>query len=184
MFKTLISEHQKVVNFFYTNDDVFSYQGQSVSVKCAFTGIARAADSVIREDYPVSVSERYQFEDIDHEIGLTMFMLLAAIGIFDHSVEIFLNNMRNYLGRVSDCEIELSGNFSDENLQGMDKAISRAGEQIAAALREDPNSIAFAMKVANAIGSFDWSGDRLDRAIQKLQEHCKYLRSQHGIMQC
>ncbi len=183
MFKTIISEHQKVVDFFRTNQDVFRYKGQSASVKYAFSGIARAADSVIQDVYPVYNGDPWSNGDLDYEIGLTMFMLLASIGIFEHSVEIFFSNMRSYLGRLRNGEIELSGNFSDENLQGMDTAISRAGEQIAAALREDPESIVFAMKVANAIGSFDWSGDRLDMAIQKLQERCECLRNQQGIFQ-
>ncbi|MCX6894524.1 MAG: 2Fe-2S iron-sulfur cluster-binding protein [Verrucomicrobia bacterium] len=58
-------------------------------------------------------------------------------------------------------------------------AISVAGENIATALRLKPESLAFAMKLSNALGAFDWRGDRLDRTIEKLQSRCDMKRGEN-----
>jgi hypothetical protein len=176
MHKTIISEHKKVVDFFSKNIDIFAYKGQIGSLKYAFTEIAEAVDAKMRAEHPDDLRRTNKELDFNAEIGDTMFMLLASIGIYDGSSEVFLNNMRHYLGRVENGDIELSGAYSDEVTEGVDCAISRAGEHIAAALREKPESIAFAMKVSNAIGSFDWRGDRLDKTIEKLQARCDRKR--------
>ena len=86
--------------------------------------------------------------------------------------------MCRYLGRVENGDIELSGLYSDEVTEGVDAAISRAGENIASALRDNPEGISFAMKVSNAIGAFDWRGERLDKTIAKLQKRCDNKRSE------
>jgi hypothetical protein len=177
MNKTIGSEHKKVMEFLQSNADVFAYKGQLGSLKYAFTEIAEAVDAKMRADHPGDLRRTNKEIDFNAEIGDTMFMLLATIGIYDGSSEIFLNNLRYYLGREADGEIELSGEFSDEITCGIDCAISRAGEHIAAALRDNPESIVFSMKVSNAIGSFDWRGDRLDKTIAKLRARCDSKRS-------
>ncbi len=180
--KTIGSEHKKVVDFYRKNIDVFAYKGQNGSLKYAFTEIAEALDARIRAENPGDLRRTEKETDYHAEIGDTMFMLLASIGIHDDSSEIFLHNMRRYLGRVENGDIELSGLYSDEVTEGVDAAISRAGENIASALRDNPEGISFAMKVSNAIGAFDWRGERLDKTIAKLQKRCDNKRSEFNAV--
>ena len=179
MNKTIVSEHEKVANFFNGNADVFAYKGQLGSLKYAFTEIAEAVDAKIRSESPGDLRRTTKETDFNAEIGDTMFMVLASIGISENSCADFLDHMRHYLGRVTNDNIELNGAYSDEISEGLDFAISVAGENIATALRLKPESLAFAMKLSNALGAFDWRGDRLDRTIEKLQSRCDMKRGEN-----
>ena len=179
MNKTIVSEHGKVAKFFLGNADVFAYKGQLGSLKYAFTEIAEAVDAKIRSESPGDLRRTTKEKDFNAEIGDAMFMLLASIGIAPESCDYFLNHMRHYLGRVTNDDIELNGALSDEINEGVDYAISVSGENIAAALRLNPESLAFAMKLANALGAFDWREDRLDRTIEKLQSRCDNKRGEN-----
>ena len=177
MSKTVGTELKKVVDFFQRNNDVFFYQGQSGSLKYAFTEIAEAVDAKLRNENPEDLRRTKKEIDYNSEIGDTMFMLLASIGIHEYLSNVFLTNAREYLGRSENDDVELTGRYASEITNGVDYALSLAGENIAAGLREDPEGIVFAMKVINAIKVFDWCGDRLDQSINKLQNRCDVKRT-------
>ena len=176
MTKTIGTEHKKVVDFYRKNADVFSFKGNIGSMKYAFTEIAEAVDARMRSENPDDLRRTVKETDYNAEIGDTMFMLLASIGIDGYAHETFMRHICPYYGRNINDDIELPDTYSTEEKEGVDAAISRAGECIASAMREDPETVRFSVKLANALGSFDWSSDRLDRTIEKLQARCDFKR--------
>ena len=183
MVKTISSEHKKVIDFFTSNNDVFPYKGHTGSLKHAFTKIADAIDALLLSEFPKTQQGNENCLDFNANIGETMFMLLASIGIDENSTSFVLNNIRRYLGRNDGGEIELSGTNSDECIQGIDIAISRAAENIAAAIRENPENLEFAMKLANAIGAFNWNNDRLDITLEIFQKICSNKRKNMHLLE-
>ena len=176
IIKTLVSEHQRVIDFYYGNSDVFNYSGRLSSAKYAFTELAEVIDAKLRSELPGDLRRASKEIDYDEEIGDTLFMLLASLGISPEDREESMYNIRKYLKRESNDEIYLVEKITTEELNSLDYAIAICGENISAALMYYPGNYQYCLHIINAIACFDWKTHGLDKTMKKFAERCEVKR--------
>ncbi len=178
-YKSVVSEHKKVVDFYTRNADVFIYPGKLKSAKYAFTELAEAVDARMRAENSSDLRRTDKQIDYHEEIGDCMVMLMAALGLTDDDFQTSMRSIRTLLGRQHTDEIDLINRtlLPFEIRVDVDRTISECGISISSAMGCDEDYSKFANCIVNAIAQWDWTTYRMDYSLAKLERRCADKRA-------